>query len=506
MYLRQPGFFVDSVERFDKSPSPNRPQKAGFVWVEDKTVKGGGYWRKAPKGGATTTPQSRRERRVQMAGGGIGRTIATAVVAGTAGAIAAQQVSKAGGLSPLAESVTNKTLSLIGKAREVSPQESKQIKQTVQKAESAIDKKLKITGDKLPLSKRIAKEVAIEAVASIAGSGASMYAKENAKSQGKNSRAASSESRKAGRLIAKRVSEKYRKAYGNGIESKIPRKAIALTTRAGVAAFQAGMSVASNSKSSNTPLIAPKNKEKKGLSNTTKASIAVAGVTAAYLGYNQLDKEYQITDKAVLNAAEIAHKKLNEYENLDASIDKLPLGDKQKRELKNLAGTAKVYAATTMLKGEGGELVSVDTQNNFSTFKGPDGSLMSVGSVGSNLLTFASQNIQESAKGVPIYEMEFRVNDSYGQKGKKTKEEAVRLIKLAKAGHQNHIENLPDNTLLRARAYDADGKGNSRQSIYEKKGFKQLKKDGKFLWAIKKDGKFNGVTDANIEDMRSYFR
>ena len=203
-----------------------------------------------------------------------------------------------------------------------------------------------------------------------------------------------------------------------------------------------------------------------------KAGAAIGATGAAYMGVSALDKKYQITDKAILSAATTAYAKSNEYEKIDEDIDRLPISPEFKQRVKNLTGAAKVYLAKTVLEKQGADVVSIDEKNNFSTFRRPNGSLVSVGSAGSNVISIASE-FKGNAAGFPMYEMAFRINDSYDRKSNGRKE-GVKLIRLAKASYQDHLKNLPENAFIKAKAHKGDDAGDKRQSIYEKEGFRTL--------------------------------
>jgi len=168
MYLKQPGFFVDSIEHFDASPKTGRPTRSGHVWVEDKRVKGGGYWRKSPKGGAIAPASSGKGKNLRSSV--LTKAILTAAVTAT-GTVAIHQATKNKGLSKSAQEATSKVLSFIDKKRQVTPIQAEKIIEGVKKAEVAIDEKLGARDRKSQRNKEIAKEIAIQTVATMIGLG-----------------------------------------------------------------------------------------------------------------------------------------------------------------------------------------------------------------------------------------------------------------------------------------------------------------------------------------------
>ncbi|MBD1995306.1 hypothetical protein H6G00_01505 [Leptolyngbya sp. FACHB-541] len=252
-------------------------------------------------------------------------------------------------------------------------------------------------------------------------------------------------------------------------------------------------------------------KERKGLNGIRSAVVTKAKAltsrtslstkTQAFLGVDERERKYRITDNAVLSAAATAYTKINEYEQLDQKIDGLPVNPDLKQKIKSMTGAAKVYLAQQIFRKQGASLISVDERQNFSTFGKPDGSLMSVGSVGSKVITFGSQSVG-AAGGFPIYEMGFMVNNSYDRKPGDVKE-GLKLVKIAKSAYREHITNLPENTFLRAEPWKKDGAGEQRQSIYEKEGFRSLPMRGGYLWALKNQGEFARIPNEQADYIAS---
>ena len=224
MYLRQPGFFSDSVEHFDATPKTGRPTRSGHVWVEDKRVKGGGYWRKAPKGGAIAPASSGKGRQVRSAkASNVSKAIAGAIIA-TGMGIAAQKA----------------TQKALASRKGMAPEKVKQVAQNVKKAEVAIDKKLGIGKEKPSLAKRIGKEVAIELAAVAAASVADNITTGVGTATTGTLVPSAIAGKAAGRLVAVAVSKKLRNRFGDGLDDERQKVITAAAVRAGVMGVKAG--------------------------------------------------------------------------------------------------------------------------------------------------------------------------------------------------------------------------------------------------------------------------
>jgi len=306
------------------------------------------------------------------------------------------------------------------------------------------------------------------------------------------------------------ISENETCHAGKGSPKKAKKRSSILKRVAGAAlaggAIAAGGVIASKYLTKKQPpgISAPSIEQRPQFNKSLKRAAIVSGSTAlavaGYLGVNAADKKYHIKDKAVLTAAYLAYEKANSIDDLDEKIDSVPLlGAKTKNDIKDLVGASKVYCAKKVIQAHGTELISVDPKNNCSTFKGSDGSLISVGSVGSDVLMFAS-NYMEEAGGRPVFQMGFAVNHKDDRKDpkKQDRRKAIKLLALANYSLNEHVKNIPDNALLRCFVHTDDGAGDSRQSVYERKGFRRINSDGDYLWAIKKDGVLSRIPDGKL--------
>jgi hypothetical protein len=213
-----------------------------------------------------------------------------------------------------------------------------------------------------------------------------------------------------------------------------------------------------------------------------------AALATSYIGVNALDKKYQITDAALLSAYQAS---ISQGEKADAIIDKMNIPKKRKEEAKDLVGATKMFFAKQIVPRWGFQLSSVDTKNNSFTYKHKDnGSVYTVGSAGSAIITFGSLKRGER-EGSPIYEMGFQVNESFDRKGGMDSSTAKKIIKISKNAFKEHLDLLPEDCVIRCSPYDKDDAGEKRRSIYEKEGFTPLPSMPKTqLYAVKIGGEF----------------
>jgi hypothetical protein len=187
-----------------------------------------------------------------------------------------------------------------------------------------------------------------------------------------------------------------------------------------------------------------------------------------------------------------------------AGLDKLP--ERFREPARQLVGDAKRAAAFMALRAQGSEIRAVDVANNFSTWVTPNGTHLSVGSVGDSLLTFGAERKGNVGK-FPQYGLGFTIDTQYDAKGGMPSKQAKQLIRTTKAMYQAQLEMLPENAFLFAVPHKDDGKGGKRKSIYEGMGFKAipgLKTDR--LWALKNQGKFTEIPESQFDALRSMIR
>jgi hypothetical protein len=222
------------------------------------------------------------------------------------------------------------------------------------------------------------------------------------------------------------------------------------------------------------------------------AALAVGGL----LAYKQRQTLVPSLSKSAIDAMSASQVK--------AGLDKLP--ERFQGPARELVGGAKNAAAHMALKAQGGQIRAVDVKNNFSTWQMPNGTQLSVGSIGDSLLTFGAERKGNVSK-FPQYGLGFTIDSSYDAKGGMPSSQAKQLIRTTKAMYQAQLEMLPENAVMFAVPHKDDGKGGKRKSIYEGMGFKSitgLKTDR--LWALKNQGKFTEIPDSQMEYMAGLIR
>lgn len=191
-------------------------------------------------------------------------------------------------------------------------------------------------------------------------------------------------------------------------------------------------------------------------------------------------------------------------DQVKAGLDKLP--EQFRGPARKLVGDAKLAAAHMALRAQGAQIKAVDVDNNFSTWVTATGTHLSVGSVGDSLLTFGAERKSNIGK-FPQYGLGFTVNSSYDAAGGMPSSQAKQLIRTTKAMYKAQLDMLPDDAFLFAVPHKADGKGGKRKSIYEGFGFKAIPDlKGDKLWALKNQGKFTEIPEAQFDYLRNLIR
>jgi hypothetical protein len=243
---------------------------------------------------------------------------------------------------------------------------------------------------------------------------------------------------------------------------------------------------------------APESGSASGRKAATAAAVAAGAALAVggLLAYKQRQTLVPSLSKSAIDAMSASQVK--------AGLDKLP--ERFQGPARELVGGAKNAAAHMALKAQGGQIRAIDVKNNFSTWQMPNGTQLSVGSIGDSLLTFGSERKGNVGK-FPQYGLGFTIDSSYDAKGGMPSSQAKQLIRTTKAMYQAQLEMLPENAVMFAVPHKEDGKGGKRKSIYEGMGFKSitgLKTDR--LWALKNQGKFTEIPDAQMGYMAGLIR
>jgi hypothetical protein len=245
---------------------------------------------------------------------------------------------------------------------------------------------------------------------------------------------------------------------------------------------------------------------RKNLGRENVAKIGVSLAAGAIFLKAGLNPAKKITNEGIKNAAALAYSTSNS-KKATRLIDKVlasNLSPTIKKEFSGLTGASKTFFAQTFLSRSGYTKVSINAKNNFTTWSKESGELLSVGSVGSNVLSFETTPVT-AIRGYPVFNMDFRVNHDYSKRDGINLKEARALITQTKEMFQDHIDKLPKNTVVRGQPWTADGAGSKRDSIYQKFGFTPIKSNAyadDFLWGVKENGKFINLNKGNTEEIK----
>lgn len=234
-----------------------------------------------------------------------------------------------------------------------------------------------------------------------------------------------------------------------------------------------------------------------GTGRALTATVAVVGLTTAGI------LAYRGRQTLVPNLSQKSIRALSS-DQVKQGLDRIPIRFQDKA--RQLVGDAKLAAAHMALKVQGAEIKATDLDNNFSTWVTPNGTHMSVGSVGDSLLTFGAERKGNVSK-FPQYGLGFTVDTTFDSKGGMPPSQAKQLISTTKAMFKAQMEMLPDNAFLFAVPHKDDGLGGKRKSIYEKMGFAAIpgvRSDR--LWALKNQGSFTKITPEQYDYIRDLIR
>ena len=216
---------------------------------------------------------------------------------------------------------------------------------------------------------------------------------------------------------------------------------------------------------------AQKRKLARNIAVGTAAPLGVAAITAgSALALYRSGK----AEDLLRRSEQFVSEKL-QVEDLDKEIDESRIPTPLKPMAKNLAGRTKRFIVEGYLRNSSAEQLSIDRLNGIATYRLRNGNMISVSSAGSKLLVFNS--VQKGQhRGFPEYEVDFLVDNSYKRPegGRKDKENAVILARKTKRMWEEQIRLMPDNALLKTRAYDEDDAGNKRSKIYKRIGFSEI--------------------------------
>lgn len=180
---------------------------------------------------------------------------------------------------------------------------------------------------------------------------------------------------------------------------------------------------------------------------------------------------------------------------------------------KNVQGYARVLVAKELAKNIGYEVGEYDKENNVYSMRKKDGSIMTIGSISNNVVTFTASKesvlpmgdvIEENA---PTYRVDFQVNNDYSTKRKELpKEESDKVMKMVKASWEISLKQMEQPALINTSAYDGDGKGKKRSSIYKRMGFRGLTTDATdMMFAQVQNGKIKKLSQEQLDQLSQAF-
>lgn len=160
---------------------------------------------------------------------------------------------------------------------------------------------------------------------------------------------------------------------------------------------------------------------------------------------------------------------------------------------RKLVGAAKQGAAAMALKAEGYTVQDIDVANNFSTWKNKKGTLISIGSYGDSLVTYASDN-SHSWNGKRVYKIGFNVDQSFDATRTIPTEQARTVTSAVRRMTDNHLNKINDGVLA-TFPWDGDDYGSKRRAIYTRAGFNNIVGE-ESQWALVQKGRIKKMTSS----------
>lgn len=160
---------------------------------------------------------------------------------------------------------------------------------------------------------------------------------------------------------------------------------------------------------------------------------------------------------------------------------------------RKLVGAAKQGAASMALKAEGYSIQDIDVVNNFSTWKNKKGTLISIGSYGDSLVTYASDN-SHSWNGKRVYKIGFNVDQNFDATRDIPTTQARGITAAVRKMTDNHLSKIKDGVLA-TFPWDGDDYGAKRRAIYNRAGFNNIVGE-ESQWALVSNGRIKKMTSA----------
>lgn len=172
-------------------------------------------------------------------------------------------------------------------------------------------------------------------------------------------------------------------------------------------------------------------------------------------------------------------------------LDRLPkaLQDPARK----LVGTAKQGAAAMALRAEGFAIQDIDVVNNYSTWKSKKGTLISIGSYGDSLVTYASDN-SHAWHGKRVYKIGFNVDQRFDSTRNIPAEQARKISSAVRKMTDNHLAKINDGVLA-TFPWDGDEFGAKRRAIYTRAGFNNIVGEDS-QWALVEKGRIKKMSDS----------
>lgn len=158
-------------------------------------------------------------------------------------------------------------------------------------------------------------------------------------------------------------------------------------------------------------------------------------------------------------------------ENVNKGLARLPR-EYQDSALK-LVGNAKKGAAEMSLNASGFKPVEIDVDRNFTRWRGRDGSMKSLGSVGDTLVSFNVGRTRGKGRSVDIddrstYNVDFLIDNSFNQKKNITSDEGTEIAGMIKQMFSSNTKDIKDGSILFNSPWQEDAKGAARNAVYKR--------------------------------------
>ena len=244
----------------------------------------------------------------------------------------------------------------------------------------------------------------------------------------------------------------------------------------------------------------------KKTAKTVATAAAVAGVVAGAAAFSNSPKAQQAvrvnaklitkgSNKRVRGALMIGGRgvvKGLSSDQVKNGLNKLPEG--MQGQARKLVGGAKQAAAGMALRSEGYKVQDIDVANNFSTWKDKRGTMISIGSYGDSLVTYASDP-SHKWKGKQVYIVGFNVDQSYDAQRTMPRAQSSALMNGVKKMNENHLAKVGDG-ILATTPWDGDGQEmqKKRRAVYKRIGYNNIINE-QSQWALVEKGKIKKMKE-----------